>query len=219
MRRSKSSPRCACIALALLLLAGTSARAGFIQWSYNWTPSATKITAGSGWLTLTNEPAKSAAGNSNTVVTNIRAFSTASQNSPDQFNHAAFSSTLQLKDAASNATGNLTFSGFFSGALTSSNSNITNTFTSPTTQTLTLGGNTYTVTMGMFSPPGPTGATNAGSLNAVVSVVPGNNGGGGVIAAPEPATLTLATLALPCAGLAGWRKRKRRGLDSPVSVA
>jgi hypothetical protein len=217
MRRSKSLPCCACIALALLLLAGTSARAGFIQWSYNWTPKATKITAGSGWLTLTNEPAKTAAGNSNTVVTNIRAFSTAPQDRPDQFNHAAFSSTLQLKDAASNATGSLTFSGFFGGAITSDNSNVKINFTSPTTQTLTLGGNTFTVTMGAYSPPGPPGAVNAGSLNAVVSVAPGNGGGG--VGTPEPATLTLAALALPCAGLAGWRKRKRSWMCSPVSVA
>jgi hypothetical protein len=205
----------------LLLLAGTSARADLIRWSYNWEPGATKVAAdggGSGYLKLTDEPAKAAAGNSNTVVTNIRAFSSASQNRPDLFKHAAFSSTLQLKDAASNATGSLTFSGFFSGSITNDNANVKITFTSPTTQTLTLGGNTFTVTMGAYSPPGPPGAVNAGSLNAVVSVAPGNGGGGGV-GTPEPATLTLAALALPCAGLTGWRRRRKRSMDSQVSVA
>src|SRR5262249_36788462 len=158
-------------ALALLLLAGTSARADLIQWSYKWTPSATKIVTdggGAGWLTLTNEAGKATAGNSNTVITNIRSFSTAPQNSPDQFSHAAFTSTLWLKDTASNATGSLTFSGFFSGPITDNSSNVKITLTSPATQTLTLGGNTYTVTMGNYSPPGPPDATNAGSLNATV---------------------------------------------------
>jgi hypothetical protein len=200
------------IALTLLLLAGASARADLIQWGYNWSPSATKIDAdggGTGYLGITNETSKTAAGSSNTVITNIRAFSTAPSSAPDVFTHAGFTFTLQLQDLASQQTGSVSFSGFFSGALTANNANIKANFTSPTTETLTLGGNTYTVALGTYSPPGPPGAVNAGSLNATVTVTPGT-GGGHTSSTPEPSTLVLISFAFPCLGLTGWRRRRNR---------
>ena len=201
------------IALALLLWAGASARADLIQWGYNWEPSATKIAAdggGTGHLGITDETGKTAAGSSNTVITNIRAFSTASSTAPDVFNHANFSFGLSLKDLASSATGTVTFSGFFSGTLTANSANIKANFTSPTTETLSLGGNTYTVTLGTYSPPGPPGAVNAGSLNATVAVTPGNSGGGHTSSTPEPSTLVLISFAFPCLALANRRRRRNR---------
>jgi hypothetical protein len=208
------------IALALLFPAGATARADLLQWGYNWEPSATKVTAdggGSGYLQLTDEPAKTATGASNTVITNIRAFSTASTATPDTFTHAAFSFTLHLEDLASKASGNVTFSGFFSGTITANNANVLANFTSPAVHTLSLGGNTYTVTLGVYSPPGPPGVVNAGSLNAIVTPTAGNGGGhtsGG--GAPEPSTLVLVSLAFPYFGLAGWRRRKKRTRTPPA---
>jgi hypothetical protein len=204
---------CAGIALALLLLTNASARADLLQWSYNWEPSKMKVNAtggGSGYLSLTDEPAKSANGSSNTVVTNIRSFSTAPFNTPDNFNHAAISYTLLLTDSASGKSGSVSFTGFFSGSITGNNANIQLTFTSPTTESLTLGGNKYTVALGTYTPPGPPGAANAGGLNAFVTVTPSNGGGGGVASVPEPATLTLASFVLPCLGLSGWRMRRTK---------
>jgi hypothetical protein len=227
MYRSPLLPRCAGIALACLFTGGLSAHANLIPWSYNWEPSAAKINAaggGSGWIALTDEPNRAVEGSSNTVVTNLRTFSTATQSAPDTFNHAAYTFTLQLKDTNSRATGSLTFSGFFSGLLTDSNANLQNTLTSPPTQHLSLGGNTYSVSIGTYSPPGPPGAINAGSLNAFVTVAPGTTGGSGGVSGtpsgtPEPSTLTLAALALPCVGLAGWRRRQRSLPFVPSLVA
>lgn len=216
MFHTHSMSRRAGIALTLLLLVGASARADLLQWGYNWAPSAMKITAdggGSGYLTLTNQPSISATGTSNTVITNLRDFSTASTATPDTFTHAAFSFTLQLEDLASHATGTATFAGFFSGTLTANSANILANFTSPMTQTLTVGGNTYTVTLGTYTPPGPPGSTaNAGSLNAVITPTAGNGGGhtSGGGSSPEPSTLVLVSLAFPYFGLAGWRRRKQR---------
>jgi hypothetical protein len=221
MRRTISLSCYAGIALTLLLSTNVSVRADLRSWTYNWEPGSTKLPAdagGSGWIALTDESSKSATGFSNTVVTNIRAFSSAPQSAPDQFNHAGYTFTLNLRDNASLASGGLTFSGFFSGSLTGNNANIKNTFTSPTTQTLTLGGNTYTVTMGTYTPPGPPGAVNAGSLNALVTGTPGN-GGGGVNGVLEPSTLTLAVLALPVAGLLRWRRWKSNAMPSMPSLA
>lgn len=197
------------IALVLLLGSGAFVRADLIQWGYNWEPGATKISAdggGTGHLGLTDAPSNSAAGTSNTVITNLRAFSTAPSSAPDVFNHANFNFTLQLKDLASNQTGTVSFSGFFSGTLTANSANIKANFTSPTTETVTLGGNTYTVTLGTYSPPGPPGASNAGSLNATVAVTPGS-GKGHTSSTPEPSTLVLAGLAFPC--LLTIRRRRR----------
>jgi hypothetical protein len=211
MYRTHTLPFCTGIAVTLLLLAGTSARADLLQWGYNWEPNSAKIAAngGSGYLSLTDTPSKSASGNSNTIITNLRAFSTATSASPDVFTHANYSFTLQLQDLASQQTGSVTFSGFFKGTLTGNSANIQIMPTTPTTETLTLGGNTYTVTLGTYSPPGPPGAANAGSLNAVISATAGS-GGGIISSAPEPSTLILASLAVPCLGLPGWRKRRNQ---------
>jgi len=211
MYKKNTLPTCAGIATALLLLASSSARADLLSWGYNWEPSTAKISAnggGSGYLTLTDEPANSATGGSNTVVTNIHAVSTAPYNTPDVYNKVPVTFTLQLEDQASKATGSLTFSGYFSGTTTGSSSNVYFTLTSPQSQSLTLGGNTYTVGMGTYTPPGPPGAANAGSLSASVTVTAGT-GTGGISSVPEPSALMLAGLALPWVGLSGWRMRRK----------
>jgi hypothetical protein len=215
MFKKHSLPASTCIALVLLLLTNTSARADLI-WGYNWEPSTAKVLAnggGSGYLKLTDEPAKTATDSSNTVVTNLQAVSTAPFNTPDLFNKAPVSFSLQLQDLASKATGTLTFSGTFSGIISGNYSNVQFAPTSPMSETATLGGNKYTVTLGNYTPPGPPGAVNSGSLNAFVTVAPVSGGGGGgghTSGTPEPATLSLACLALPFVGLCGWRKRRTK---------
>lgn len=210
MHKKHTLPPCAGIAFALLLLAHTSARADLIQWGYNWTPSTARISAtqGTGYLKLTNTPSNTASGSSNTVVTNIATYSTAPRSSPDQFSSTPVAYTLQLTDSASKASGSLTFSGHFSGTISGTSAHVHLAFPSPETQSLTLGGNTYTVSMGTYTPPGPPGASNVGSLNATISVSPGS----GTISSstPEPSALMLAGLALPWLGLCGWRKRRAR---------
>ena len=222
MYRTHRLPLCAGITLALLLLVNASARADLIQWGYNWEPNATKIFGGNptddgrpAYLALTDEPSKAAAGSSNTIVTNIRAFSSAFAANPDVFNHANYSFTLQLQDLASKTTASVTFSGFFQGTLTANSANIQIVATTPTTKTTILGGNTYTVTLGTYSPPGPPGASNAGSLNAIVSATAGT-GGGTISSVPEPSTMMLASLAAPCLGVIGWRKRRNQ---TPTALA
>jgi hypothetical protein len=210
MHKKHSLPTCAGIALVLIFGTNVSARADYM-WGYNWAPSATQVDAnagGPGYLTLTNEPSNTATGSSNTVVTNIQAFSTAPYTNPATFNNVPISFALQLTDSASNTSSSpITFSGDFSGYITANSANVQLAFTSPTSETVTLGGNQYAVVVGTYTPPGPPGTSNSGSLNAFVTVTP-VSGGGGISSVPEPGALTLACLAFPLAGLCGWRRRK-----------
>jgi hypothetical protein len=217
MHKKHCLPTRAGIALVLLFLTNTSARADLITWGYNWEPSTGKVLAnggGSGYLKLTDEPAKTATSSSNTVVTNIQAISTAPTNTPDTFNKAPVSFSLQLQDVASKATDTVKFSGTFSGIISGHYANVQFASTSPLSETVTLGGNKYTVALGNYTPPGPPGVVNSGSLNAFVTVVPVSGGGGGGgghgSGTPEPAGLTLACLAFPFVGLCGWLKRRPR---------
>jgi hypothetical protein len=201
----------------------SQARADFVPWSYNWEPSALVIKAGgagTGGLNMTDEPLKHADGTSDVVVTNIRAFSSASRGTPDVFNHAAVSFSLLLKDEMSSKTATLTFGGFFNGMISATSSNVTFTPTAPLTQTVKLGANTYTIDLGNYSPPGPPDASNAGSISAHVAVneitTTGGGGGGGGGNAPEPSTLLLSCLGLAGTGLAGWRKWRQRRTATPT---
>jgi len=161
---------------------------------------------GAGRLELTNEPMGHAIGDSDIVATNIKAFSTATPDAPDVFTSRAYALSLTLRDTASGATGVLTFTGEFSGTLTSGSANITNAFTGLTTQTITLGKNVYVVTIGNYAPPAPPGAINAGAISAfaAVSVDPAST-------APEPSACALACVGLVSAAGACWRRRRARG--------
>lgn len=62
--------------------------------------------------------------------------------------------TTKPGPSTSGQTSTLNFSGRMTGTFSTDNyANILNTFTSPSVQTLVVGGNTYTVSIGPFSPP------------------------------------------------------------------
>jgi hypothetical protein len=212
-------------ASTLLFFAGTSARADLtsgpaVAWTYNFTPSVNSVAAdppGSGGVSFTNEPTKSAINNSDVVVTNLRDFSTATTDNPDKLStNGAYSVALVLTDSASGEHATLTFSGKLGGTFSANNSNITNEFTGQTTQTVTLGSNDYTVSVGSYTPPGPPTASNAGSISAHVSVAPSGPPITGSL--PEPSALVLSFVGLSLAGAAGWRKRRRARSAAPALV-
>jgi hypothetical protein len=65
-----------------------------------------------------------------------------------------YSLSLALHDDVSGASGSLTFRGNLNGLIEGDNSlSLTNRFFGSTTETLTLGGNLYTVMIGPFVPP------------------------------------------------------------------
>ncbi len=198
-----------CLLAALCVLLGSTAiSASPIQWGYDWSASPAFVTAGTGKVTLSSEPYKTAAGNSHVVATQLKVYSTAPPASPDTFGPADgfYSLTINLKDISSSATGSLTFTGKLSGSFSQLSSNVSNTFTGPTVQSILLGYTTFVVTMSSYTPPGPPDQLNFGSIGALVevsSLKPAER-------TPEPSTLALAGLGAGIAGFSAWRRRRRQ---------
>ncbi|HTU18249.1 MAG TPA: PEP-CTERM sorting domain-containing protein [Gemmataceae bacterium] len=204
----RSVPLALAGAASVLLFFGTAgARAELIQWSYSWSRSPTQVYAnspGTGYISLTESNGlKSAAGDSYLVATNLQAHSTAGVADPDVFTNKTYSLSLYLQDNDSSKSGTVTFTGEFNGTLTADSSNITNTFVGATTQSLVLGDHLYTVTIGPYDPPGPTGAVNSGSISARAEVTVST-----IFHLPEPSSAMLALLGGSC-GLAFVRRRRR----------
>jgi hypothetical protein len=202
------APRLYAAAMALCLFAGGAARADFIDWGYNWTPSSTEIFAdvpAKGKVTLSNEPAGSASGDSFIVATNIKTASSAPSSDPAVFTDRPYSLTLTIFDEASKKSGAMVFSGKFNGVLSAKSAIIANTFdpsgADTVTKSIQIGSHLYTVKIGPYAPPGPPTATNAGSISALATVT--------VKDVPEPGTLALAGLALSVCGARAWYRRRR----------
>jgi hypothetical protein len=196
------------IALLVTLAGGVQARADQIHWNYNWSRSPGIIysdTSTASYITLTDEQLHSAAGDSNIVATNLRTYSTATPDAPATFTAKPYTLTLFLQDVASGTSATLIFSGKFDGTLSALNANIINTFMGQTTQQVQLGNNLYTATIGPYSPPGPTGSTNAGSISAFAQVIVQPIV---VQDVPEPSSWLLASWAVPLAGFGFWWRRR-----------
>jgi hypothetical protein len=206
-------------AATLVLLAATCVQAGplpsQVQWSYNFTPGSYSVSADtnpSAGVSFTNEPTKSAVGNSDVVATNLRIFgSTASPSTPDTLTtHGAYTISLLLGTSANGPalSGTLTFTGKLGGTFSSASANVSNMFGPNSTQQLTLGNYTFTVALIAYTPPGPANQLNAGSISAHVTVANASihTTGGGT---PEPSTMLLSGLGLTFLGGAAWRKRRQ----------
>jgi hypothetical protein len=211
--------------VALLLFSAAQVRAGAISWHYNWTPGSLQLFSDNGntggFVSFTSEPLNQAIGNSDIVATNLRTVSASTKD--ETFNQAgAYTLHLQVTDDASGQKGTVDFTGKLGGAFSANNAQVTNKFTGQTVQQLSLGGNTYTVTLAAWASPGPPTASNAGSISAHVDVSGigvtggggGNNGGGGTTGGggssnnPEPSTLALSLFGLTTVGAGWWRKRR-----------
>ena len=212
--------------LALLGFAGTSARADFISWSYNWGSTPLSVSAdgaSTGGISLST-PSGNVTGSSDIIAANLTTFSSALPGTLDTFTSKPYSLNLTLTDGPSGASGTLAFNGAFSGTLSPTSAHITNAFSDPTTQKLHLGNDTFLVTIGPYSAPGIPGSTNLGSIGAHVEVTPDSvpvttpappppppppptSPPPVIDQAPEPTALVLAGLALPVLGAARGLRR------------
>jgi hypothetical protein len=206
-------------ALALVLLAGTATRAsiippGSVQWSYNFNPGAPAVFGDgnpSAGVTFTNEPTKSAVGDSDIVASNLRVFSSALASAPDMLSsNGAYSLTLQLTTSTNGplATTNVTFTGKLTGPFSSENTSVANMFGPNSTQTVLLNGYFFKVSLIAYTPPGPPDQVNAGSIAAHVSITENVDPAEGQT--PEPGTMLLSGLGLTFLGGFAWRNKRRQ---------
>ena len=209
------------VILAALLAAGPG-RADPIRWNYDCSanpvvvrpdshpPVAGGITLDTSCITMVGQSPGSAAGSANFAAATLTTFLFAPlpEGRPDRFTNRPYTLTMSLTDAASRASGTLTFAGVFNGTLGATSAHLTTTFTSPATRRLTLGGNVYTVTLGPYKAPGPPLGGGGGMIGAHVDVRSGGTGTTDPAHAPEPSGFALAGLAL--LGAASWRCRRCR---------
>src|SRR5262249_47843639 len=148
---------------------------------------------GTGYITLTDEPMRTALGPSDVVATNLRTWSTATRSHPDLFTNKSYQLSLQLVDVDSGQEGTLGFTGLLNGRLTAHSSELRNTFTGQQVQSIVLGQHRYTARLGTWSAPGPPDSTNSGSISGHVTIA--------IETLPEPGSLLLAGMG---AAALGW---------------
>ena len=214
-------------ALALLALAARPSRAESIAWAYDWSKSTDAIAGdagNTGGVSFTSFKGV-LAGDQSIHATTMAAFISTSAAKPDTYSGEAYHMVLNLTDQASGQAGQLTFTGHLFGSVSlTGGAKLTNTFETPLTESLTLGGHLFTVTIGPFFAPKVANGGSDGFIDASVEV--GGHGGTGApppppppsdpdapppkpSPTPEPASLVLACAALPL--LALLRRPRGRG--------
>src|SRR5437868_9660456 len=101
------------LAVAVVLLGGTTARADLISWGYQWFASPGPLSAGTGSVTLIPESYHTAQGDTGIVAVNLNTHSKAGVLTPDTFSASGGKYTLgvTLTDLDSGATATLLFKG------------------------------------------------------------------------------------------------------------
>jgi hypothetical protein len=140
---------------------------------------------------------------------------TTSSTTPISFNNSSFDLALKITDSATHDSGTLNFTGSLSGALTATTSSVVASFAPVNSNSLTLDGHTYTVSIPSVALAPPTSPQE--NIMASISVT----GGGGTPpppppppppptnSTPEPTSLLLSILGVSCFGTVRWWKRQR----------
>jgi hypothetical protein len=191
--------------LLALLAAATAARAD-LTWDYSWSTTTALFPTQTGGITLAASPDGTGAGKQTVNVATIDTFGSIGA-PPETLSKGDYQFDLSLTDKTSGDKGTLSFHGTLSGSFSSAMSSVANVFTDPN-QSIVLGGNLYSVTMGPYTAPSPIGQPATGLFQATIDAEPAPTVPPPHIGTPEPATLLLAGLGLP----AVWLVRRRRKL-------
>jgi hypothetical protein len=197
--------------LAALAVLGpvAGARADFVTWTFSTSPTSSlpADSPGTGSIDLTGA-AGTRTGPSQIVVASLKNTSSSST-LENMVTGGGYQIDVTITDSASNTSGTLTFLGKLTGVFFAGGTGLSNSFLSGT-ESLTLGGNVYDVSLSSYLPAGPASATLLGGIGATVSVngeVPGGNPTPSSVS-PEPGSLLLCGLGAAGFALAGWKRRR-----------
>lgn len=244
---NRLSSRFGTAVLVVLAAAASPVRADFLNWSFttNVTASPTNSASVPGISVGANDPNGGATVSltnfntppaspvpSNAVLAYVASTSVTSPvtfgpgaNSPSTYNLV-----LTITDNSAHDSKTLNFTGSLAGQLTATSSSVVNHLTPVTSNSLTMDGHTYTVTIPDVTLQAPNTPNGQGYILANFNVTdatnnppppPPNNGGGGgnVNGVPEPASLVLGSLGFSCFGISCWWKRNRRQPQQSAAVA
>ncbi len=219
----------------LLAAAASSAQADYLNWSYTADPNvpgiAVKATSPTGGATVAltdfNNPQAGAGKIPIIAYVTSTSATTPVTFGPSVNSPATYSLALKITDSTTHDSGTLNFTGSIAGSLTATTSSLVNTLTPVTSNSLTLDGHTYTVTIPTATLAAPTSPQQ--DIFATISVSNATTGGGnpgggnpgggghtgpGVQGVPEPGCLLLASLGCSCLGAGCWWKRRRSAAHS-----
>lgn len=208
--------------VVLLAAAASQARADYLNWTYTANPNVAGVSVnstsptGGASVTLTDFSTPQSGATSIPVIAYVTSTSSTtgvnfgpSANTPSTYNLA-----VTITDNTTHDSGTLNFAGSLAGALSATSSSLVNTLTPVTSNTLTLDGHKYTITIPNVTLAAPTSPQQ--DIMASVSVTPSTPVGNGT---PEPTSLLLGGLGFSCFGLRCWWKRRVQRTKQLVQAA
>jgi hypothetical protein len=210
--------------VVMLAVAASQVQAEYLNWTYTANPNVAGISVGNNSpkggaaVTLTNFNTPQAGAASIPVIAYVTSTSSTtpvtfgpSTNLPPTYNLA-----LTITDKSTGDSAKLNFTGSLVGSLTATSSSVVASFKPVTSDSVTLDGHTYTVTIPTVTLAAPTSPQQDIMANVSVtgaSTTPPGGGGGSsqppTQSTPEPASLLLGSLGFSCFGLGCWWKRRR----------
>jgi hypothetical protein len=198
---------------ATLILARPTPALAEPMWSYSWQVDPTVLPTQTGGVVLTALSPGSSDLTSLTVdVASVSLFKSLDPSATESLSAAGLGFSLLLKNETTGDSTDLTFGGSLSGSFSDSGVSLSAAFNPA--QTAVLGGTMFSVQLTSFDPPGLPGLGVNGtiraqfSLSTAVEEPPVNEPpvNEPPVQAPEPGSLLLAALAVPCL----WAARRRR---------
>lgn len=206
------------VPLFSLLYQAVEAHANYIQWSATYTETSVAAANGgalSGGITFTPPATTTMTSVTSINVATLSTSTTATSANPDLFNAVPYGIRIVLTDLGDpyHDSHTFIFTGTISGSLSTTSANLSNTFTSPSTQFAVFDRPNnyyaeYLLSLTSFTAPTPGGAPGNITLQVTYNSAsppypaPGNS--------PEPASLVLAGLGVTAFGLARWRRSAAR---------
>jgi len=214
---NRLSARIGTAVLVLLAAAASQIRADYLNWTYTSNPNvpgiavdATSPNGGGALVSLTNFNTPQAGAATIPVVAYV---TSTNSTTPIVFGPTSdvpttYNLALTITDKSTGDSGTLNFTGSLTGPLTATSSGVVASFTPVGSDSLTLDGHTYTVTIPEQTLAAPT--SPQADITANVSVSNGTTGGNlpPPISTPEPTSLLLGGLGFSCFGLGCWWKRR-----------